>query len=326
MDEAGLADVAEDGGGVEGCEGEGLGADAAVDDLGVGVGGEGVVVLEHGALLGDAPCEGAEAGATGVGVGEAVDAAPGVLGLVVGLAVGVGVEPAAEGGDDVVVAVVLAGDLGAEVALEGGELAARHVGGHPGGVLVEVGAQRVGVLAGGGVDGGIAGVLLGEEARVRVAVDVGGALEADVGVPGGAGGHAVLEGERECGALGEHGELLAGAGEVVGTVVGVGGFGPGCIVGDAEGAGFAEGSVGGTVFEVKAFGESGGVAEGWEGGGSDAVNRGRTGGGEVADLEEAGSDDGEVGRGPGGGWGGVSPGGGGRGGGSRSGLVGSGRR
>ncbi len=173
MDEAGLADVAEDGGGVEGGEGKGLGADAAMGGLGVGVGGEGVVVLERGAQFGDAPCEGAEAGAAGVGVGQAVDAAPGVLGLVVGLMVGgagddaeagVGVEPAAEGGVDEAAAVVLAGDLGSEVALEGGEFAAGHVGGHPGGVFVEVGAQRVGVLAGGGVDGCVTGVLFGEEA------------------------------------------------------------------------------------------------------------------------------------------------------------------
>jgi hypothetical protein len=59
-----------------------------VHDLGEGVWRGGVVVLEHGAHLGDAPAAGAEAGAAGVGVGEAVDAAPGVLGLVVGLAVG----------------------------------------------------------------------------------------------------------------------------------------------------------------------------------------------------------------------------------------------
>ena len=125
VDEAGFSDVTQHGGRVEGLEGEGLGADAAVCGPGRGVGGEGVIVLEDGADLGDAPRGGAEAGAAGVRVGEAVDAAPGVFGLVVRLAVGwagvdtetgVGVEPAAEGGDDEVVTVVLAGDFGAKVA------------------------------------------------------------------------------------------------------------------------------------------------------------------------------------------------------------------
>jgi len=86
-----------------------------------------VVVLEHGAHLGDAPAAGAQASASGVGVGEAVDAPPGVLGLVVGLAAGrawddadagVVVQPAPEFVDDEVLAVVLAGDLGAKVAAE----------------------------------------------------------------------------------------------------------------------------------------------------------------------------------------------------------------
>jgi hypothetical protein len=63
--------------------------------------------------------------------------------------------------------VVLAGDLGAEVALEGCEPAAGHVGGHPGGMFVEVGAQRVGVLAGGEVEGGISGFLFGRRGASR---------------------------------------------------------------------------------------------------------------------------------------------------------------
>ncbi len=94
-------------------------------DLGEGVWRGGVVVLEHGAHLGDAPAARAEAGPARVGVGESVDTAPGVFGAVVGLAVGrarddaeagVLVEPAAELGNDEVVAVVLAGNLGSEVA------------------------------------------------------------------------------------------------------------------------------------------------------------------------------------------------------------------
>ena len=87
VDVARLSDVAQHCGRVEGLEGEGFGADAAVGGSGGGVGGEGVVVLEDGADLDDAPGGGTEAGAAGVGVGQAVDAAPGVLGLVVGLVV-----------------------------------------------------------------------------------------------------------------------------------------------------------------------------------------------------------------------------------------------
>ena len=84
-------------------------------------------VLEDGAHLGDAPAAWTEAGAAGVGVGEAVDASPGVLGPVVGLALGwaghdaeagMVVEPSAESAYDEVVAVVLPCDLGAEVAAE----------------------------------------------------------------------------------------------------------------------------------------------------------------------------------------------------------------
>ena len=85
-------------------------------------------MLEDGSEFGDAPGGGAESSAASVGVGKAVDAPPSVLGLVVGLAVRgaglhaetwVGVEPAAEGGDDEVVTVVLPGDFGSEVASPG---------------------------------------------------------------------------------------------------------------------------------------------------------------------------------------------------------------
>ena len=126
MDESGLTDVPEHGGGVEWGESEGLGTDAGVDGVGVSVCGDSVVVLEDGPYFGDAPGCGAEAGAARVGVGEAVDASPGILGFVVGLAMGgagldaearVVVEPAAEGVDDEVVTVVLAGNFGSEVAL-----------------------------------------------------------------------------------------------------------------------------------------------------------------------------------------------------------------
>ena len=225
---------------------------------------------------------------------------------------GVGVEPPAEGGDDEVVAVVLAGQFGAEVALEGHEAAAGDIGGHPGGVLREVVAERVGVLAAGGVNGGVAGVLLGEEAGVGEVLRVGRALEADVAVPGGAGWHGVGEGAGEGRALGVDGVPAASAGQVVrGVELGVR-FRPWCVVGDAEGVGFPKGVVGGAVLEVEAGGEDSGVAEGGEGGCTDAVDeRGGGEGGDVADLEEAGADAGEVGRGPGGDGRGVGPRGGG---------------
>lgn len=88
LDPAGLVWKAEHGGHVQWEESEGLGSAAAVDSSGEGVECWCVVVLEHGAHLGDASAIRVEAGAAGVCVSEAVDPAQAVPGLVARLAVG----------------------------------------------------------------------------------------------------------------------------------------------------------------------------------------------------------------------------------------------
>ena len=118
-----MADVAEDGGHVEGSEGEGFGPNAPPNTVGDGVRGDGVVVLEDSAVFGDGPREGTEACTDRVGVGVAVDAPPRVFGSVVGGVVGgarddaeagVGVAVLGELSREDVVAVVLADDFGAK--------------------------------------------------------------------------------------------------------------------------------------------------------------------------------------------------------------------
>jgi len=88
VDPSGLADMAKDGGDVEGAEGEGFRPDAASNAVGDGVGRNGVVVLEDGTVLGDGPRKGSKARTDSVGVCVAVDASPCVLGAVVGGVVG----------------------------------------------------------------------------------------------------------------------------------------------------------------------------------------------------------------------------------------------
>jgi len=102
----------------------------------VGTGGRAVVVLEDGATLHEAPSRGANAGATGVERGAAVDAAPRVLGAVLGLRVRghwaetqprMEVEVRRECGSVDRVAMILAHSLGGKIAADNAKLAARDV-------------------------------------------------------------------------------------------------------------------------------------------------------------------------------------------------------
>jgi hypothetical protein len=169
---AALAGVTEHGGCVEGAAGEAEGAGLGLGGLVAAAGGGVVVVLEDAAADGDAPGGGAEASAARDGVGAAVDGPPGVLGFVVGLGMrgdgddaGPGVVTAvgAEGGDEGVVAVALASDLGAEIAAKDEKRGPGDVAKNPIGEVIQVVDEAARRLVGGEADHGVAGAVLREQ-------------------------------------------------------------------------------------------------------------------------------------------------------------------